>query len=161
MNFNLPNEIILKIVSFLSTKDILSMSIAKLFLPTILSTPFIRINLKIMQNHVLIQKYIHCTDYFAKKVLSPLIIDNNFYLGIDTFKINDQNMLKPNKSYSLDIFFENLQEFSYIFKPFKEFTSTRCQCLSDSNCDEQCQCYLFHFKSFGDFIFFFNYYFHE
>jgi hypothetical protein len=120
-NKNLPEEIILKIVSYLPFKDIINCGISKLFLPVLLDTSWFLNKLNTYVLHLIGMEYFLKSNIFTVSALIPIYLNQQCYFGIDTSKLNflaDYYNIFRKNSYQL---FLNLNILVYMLEPFKNY----------------------------------------
>ena len=87
LNKRLPEEIIYKIVSYLSIQDIIHLCISKLFLPCFVNSPWFFRKLNAYFTHLLGCAYSDSNSLFMICALHPAIVHNTFYFSVDHSKL--------------------------------------------------------------------------
>jgi hypothetical protein len=148
-NKNLPEEIILKIVSYLPLKDLINCGISKLFLPVLLDTPWFLNKLNTYVLHLIGMEYYFKSNIFTVSALIPIFLNQQCYFGVDTSKLNflaDYYNLFRKSGYQL---FPNLNILVYMLEPFENYLDNSkamllVQSLSNyAECHSQCPCLKF------------------
>jgi len=147
INFNksLPNEIIVKILSMLSGKDLLCLSISKMFLPVLLNSPdvFFKINQYLL--HLLGEYFHNKENLFIQCTLIPIIYNNNFYFSIHKKKIKYFKHLYSNYSLFSHIL-SNFPAMTLSYAHFKTHWNKQFTLTTGSNCLKSCFCKFCYFK---------------
>lgn len=101
-NFNLPNEMILEIVSYLSFSDIVNLSISKMFFASFLTMPwYYNTVMQSLFEHLLLFDLKSKHDLFSVCILNPFIYENDIFFFLDTCKIKFFNHMLGKQPYLL------------------------------------------------------------
>lgn len=142
----LPEEIIYKIISFLSDKDILNLCISKLFLPRLVNSHSFLQKLNNYFIHLLGQAYYNSNHIFLICSLHPVIINDTFHFSIEHKKLPYFKKLLTKQTFELYqlnnilkiwsvLFFQTLSE----YKKHKTFYQKTI--ASFSSCNNLCHCH--------------------
>lgn len=138
-------------------KDIINLSISKMFLPSLLTMPWFIDKLQQYQRHLICQSYIH-EPLFLNSVIIPVIINQNFYFAVDTLRI----FFLQNKNTFIQLFRDTLKIFSSVLNSYEHFNSSRSKntlkilLANFPECSVLCKCYKYHFHEYINYEKFFK-----
>jgi hypothetical protein len=150
-NKQLPEEIILKIVRYLSFEDIIMLCISKLFFPTLLYCPWFFNQLYRYIFHCIMLRFYKKTSFFLLNSVIPLKQNGEFYFAINILRLPFFQELWCPSTYEM---FPVLQFVPIMFHSFNQYISSpdqvnfvrqlryypkchkACLCLDDKYCFE-------------------------
>lgn len=155
LNKKLPEELICKLLTYLSMKDILHLCISKLFLPYFLHSPEFTAKLNSYFAHLLGKSYSECINLFMICTLNPTIVNNHFYFSVDFTKLTyfKKKLHVKDTSFTLDALDDILKIWGILFQPYTCFKKHRQQYLrtirSFANCHNLCPCHNYRIVPFS------------
>ena len=154
LNMKLPEELIRKIVSYLSMQDILHLCISKMFLPCFVNSPWFFTSLATYFNHLLAYTYSQSQNLFLLCAVYPAVVNNRFYIAVDHQKLPYFKKLFLGEStiFSLVHMLPVLRVWSALFRPYKKCKKGRRSDLkpirSFPTCHPLCPCHRYRHAPF-------------
>jgi F-box domain len=145
----LPNEIIIKILSYLSITDLINLSIAKLFCWSLFKMPWFLDKLNYYLTHSLCQYFLTRNNIYTFCSVIPLIIDDTFYFAIDITRLNFLNRITCTP---YNITWTPLQIYSSVFHSYNTYLRSPNKkelhifTQNIPECHLLCECYLFYYQ---------------
>jgi len=146
LNKKLPEEMIIKIISYLSLKDILHLSISKLFMPCLVNSSWFLNKINTYFIHLLGHAYYKTKNIFMICAFHPIIVNNAFYFSIDHTKLPYfKNLFGKNHIFNFHQLDKILKSWSILFQSYKHFKKHKRLYLKNiktfTSCSRMCPCH--------------------